>query len=676
MLQHPHNAPPSHDPYGAPAPAPPTSVGQPNSPVSLPNAYSPSSSSSSVSVPNSINAGPGLHLPPPSAGPLPAHAHQAVMQQHAAHLAHASLHHSHPQSHASPPHPLHHAHLMQLPPSPGPASSSLMQSQHVHSSLSSFSHPSALSHAHHSQHALQSHGMQQQSQQPPQPNQSLPGQTPTSADACLSIVHSLMCHRQGGEPESFAKRAIESLVKKLKEKRDELDSLIAAVTTNGAHTSKCVTIQRTLDGRLQVAGRKGFPHVIYAKIWRWPDLHKNELKHVKYCQYAFDLKCDSVCVNPYHYERIVSPGIDLSGLSLTPSVGVSQMSPGALGANPYAALMSPPKDQLETTSSGKTFANLDTANPASAYALHASATVSGWSAHPQATCAGTLPGSTSSLATLASYGSGSSGADMLNAQQQQPNAVSNASLRPLIGSEPSFWTIGGGTAGGGGVGASGGNSSAGPGGGSTGAPPQPPSSSSSSSTASSSASSSSSASAASATVSNPLDNNSETMANRPTSRGSLNSVSHNPNNNNSLHQHNSHHHQLHPQHNNNSGPMLTTLPNASALSLASATGNTGPATISSLPPPEIWCSIAYFEADQQVGETFKVSSSYGAVVVDGYVDPSGGDRFCLGALSNVHRTVSSEKARLHIGKGVQLDLIGEGNCCFLFFCSIRLTSFF
>lgn len=39
---------------------------------------------------------------------------------------------------------------------------------------------------------------------------------PTSADACLSIVHSLMCHRQGGESESFSKRAIESLVKKLK----------------------------------------------------------------------------------------------------------------------------------------------------------------------------------------------------------------------------------------------------------------------------------------------------------------------------------------------------------------------------------------------------------------------------------------------------------------------------
>lgn len=42
---------------------------------------------------------------------------------------------------------------------------------------------------------------------------------------------------------------------------------------------------------------------------------------------------------------------------------------------------------------------------------------------------------------------------------------------------------------------------------------------------------------------------------------------------------------------------------------------------------------------------FKVQSSCPQVTVDGYVDPSGGDRFCLGQLSNVHRTATSHRAR-------------------------------
>uniref|UniRef100_A0A671NU76 Mothers against decapentaplegic homolog n=1 Tax=Sinocyclocheilus anshuiensis TaxID=1608454 RepID=A0A671NU76_9TELE len=263
--------------------------------------------------------------------------------------------------------------------------------------------------------------------------------SPNSNDACLSIVHSLMCHRQGGENEGFAKRAIESLVKKLKEKKDELDSLITAITTNGVHPSKCVTIQRTLDGRLQVAGRKGFPHVIYARLWRWPDLHKNELKHVKFCQYAFDLKYDNVCVNPYHYERVVSPGIGESAV-------------------------------LSFITMNQDITELCAAFPESAKIQ----------SHP---------------------------------------------LPPLqLPSEPSR------------------------------APP----------------------------------------------------------------------------------------PSAS----------TG---------PEFWCSISYFEMDVQVGEMFKVLSSCPVVTIDGYVDPSGGDRFCLGQLSNVHRTDASERARLHIGKGVQLECRGEGD---------------
>lgn len=67
--------------------------------------------------------------------------------------------------------------------------------------------------------------------------------------------------------------------------------------------------------------------------------------------------------------------------------------------------------------------------------------------------------------------------------------------------------------------------------------------------------------------------------------------------------------------------------------------------LSTQPAPEYWCSVAYFELDTQVGETFKVPSSCPNVTIDGYVDPSGGNRFCLGALSNVHRTDQSERAR-------------------------------
>lgn len=80
-----------------------------------------------------------------------------------------------------------------------------------------------------------------------------------------------------------------------------------------------------------------------------------------------------------------------------------------------------------------------------------------------------------------------------------------------------------------------------------------------------------------------------------------------------------------------------------------------------IPPPDYWCTISYFEGDTQVGDLFKVRSQYNSVVVDGLFDSTREDRFCVGALTNVNRTSSSEKARMHIGKGVQLEQMLDGS---------------
>ncbi|XP_046649745.1 mothers against decapentaplegic homolog 4-like [Daphnia pulicaria] len=497
--------------------------------------------------------------------------------------------------------------------------------------------------------------------------------SPTSADACLSIVHSLMCHRQGGESEGFSKRAIESLVKKLKEKRDELDSLITAITTNGAHPSKCVTIQRTLDGRLQVAGRKGFPHVIYARIWRWPDLHKNELKHVKFCQFAFDLKCDSVCVNPYHYERVVSPGIDLSSLSLQSSGGAS--SSGAMVKDEYLSRSmdidgsgvghSQPQMGMGMSTPGVSGVvpqippPLQQQQPPPQTIQHhgppPTPTFSSMMPHPSQN-QGQLPPSSPtspphnmqqqqqqqvqqqqvqqqqqqqqqqvqqqqqhSIPTPTPQGNASSndhhqvffGNDMPpssgNLIPMSPHNLQQNGFQPLtpqnsVGQQQSY------------------------------VPPQsvpPPL----------------------VAMSNQPVVGSGPVPCPPTGAGVSGQGTWTGNSTLTYTQ------TMQPpdprNHHPSYWPHQTPAVQQHDLGVQAA--------LSSQPVPEFWCSVAYFELDTQVGETFKVPSSCPTVTVDGYVDPSGGDRFCLGALSNVHRTDQSERARLHIGKGVQLDLRGEGD---------------
>lgn len=120
-------------------------------------------------------------------------------------------------------------------------------------------------------------------------------------------VKRLLGWKQGDEEEKWAEKAVDSLVKKLKKKKGALEDLEKALSNPGV-ASKCVTLPRSLDGRLQVSHRKGLPHVIYCRVWRWPDLQSHhELKALEYCEFPYSSKQKEVCINPYHYQRVESP---------------------------------------------------------------------------------------------------------------------------------------------------------------------------------------------------------------------------------------------------------------------------------------------------------------------------------------------------------------------------------
>uniref|UniRef100_A0A8C6NXA2 Mothers against decapentaplegic homolog n=1 Tax=Nothobranchius furzeri TaxID=105023 RepID=A0A8C6NXA2_NOTFU len=120
-------------------------------------------------------------------------------------------------------------------------------------------------------------------------------------------VKRLLGWKQGDEEEKWAEKAVDSLVKKLKKKKGAMEELERALSCPG-QPSKCVTIPRSLDGRLQVSHRKGLPHVIYCRVWRWPDLQSHhELKALECCEFPFGSKQKDICVNPYHYRRVETP---------------------------------------------------------------------------------------------------------------------------------------------------------------------------------------------------------------------------------------------------------------------------------------------------------------------------------------------------------------------------------
>jgi hypothetical protein len=69
-----------------------------------------------------------------------------------------------------------------------------------------------------------------------------------------------------------------------------------------------------------------------------------------------------------------------------------------------------------------------------------------------------------------------------------------------------------------------------------------------------------------------------------------------------------------------------------------------------------WCLINYFEMNSTVGRTFEGKNK--TIIVDGFFNPGNDtDRFSLGQLTNVNRSLEVEKVRRYIGKGVELSFI-------------------
>jgi len=360
-----------------------------------------------------------------------------------------------------------------------------------------------------------------------------------------------------------------------------------------------------------VASRKGFPHVVYAKIWRWPDLHKNELKHLEFCQYGFDVKDkDLVCVNPYHYTRVIGPGLDLSGLSLAAHhAAAAHGAAGAWGAFAAAAAAGDP------------------ATAAAAARVAAVQQAAAWS-NGQASHHPSYP---AYLAHNNGNGNGKSAASGI-ASGIASDGGNTATVNGSTPSNGSAWYSK--------ASGSGGNT-----------------------TLSYTANGKNDAPAlAQARV----PGNGSSWSGSDGSNGGANGRTHQQQHMEMLKPKIEYHQQQQQQ----QRQLSASVPNQMAVvprgGHHSSSALSGP--ISTQPMPENWCSIAYFELDSQVGETFKVLSSSRTVDIDGYVEPVTGPmtpgrpaRFCLGALTNVHRTEASEKTRLYIGKGIRLELDGEGD---------------
>uniref|UniRef100_A0A914GZQ1 Mothers against decapentaplegic homolog n=1 Tax=Globodera rostochiensis TaxID=31243 RepID=A0A914GZQ1_GLORO len=478
-----------------------------------------------------------------------------------------------------------------------------------------------------------------------------PPQRPSSGDANTTITQFLMNYVVGSDRE-FNKKAIESLIKKLKDKGDELDDFIASV-----------------------AGRKGFPHVVYSKIFRWPDLHKNELKHKNFCIYAFDLKKDQVCVNPFHYERVVSAeGIELESNSASPSHSSEIVSPTVS----HSLAMPPTKNALTAARGPGRPPNAFRQQQIHQQQLNTSATSTSNGSNSRQFVATTVGHSQPNLSVLpqhqhrmqsvwqqqtTSFGGGdiqnqiklsgsnqtaidtpamfhAHGHNQQNNVHRQRNSSQTNSPHSSMSPQMAAVAIGPQT---------------------TYCPPHSSPQHQYVHQIYHTQQQQQQASLSSAQIS---------MVNSVVDYGTL------ANNGNGSQQNIGHFFfppdqivtpQLYPSELGLiSAPFfdaLTTKP--PVFKYVSGVNEFCKAYdrpfISDKPTPLHWCAANYYEFDRRIGETFQAVAECPQIFVDGGLDSTGNARFCLGPLTNTERGEAAEKCRRNIGLGIRLDLKGEGD---------------
>ncbi|CAL8143250.1 unnamed protein product [Orchesella dallaii] len=426
------------------------------------------------------------------------------------------------------------------------------------------------------------------------------------------VVKRLLGWKKGDGEEKWSEKAVKSLVKKLK-KSGGLDELERAISQQTPST-RCITIPRSLDGRLQVSHRKGLPHVIYCRLWRWPELQSHhELKSIESCQYAFHLKLEDVCVNPYHYQKIENPVLPpiLVPRGTGTGLGLSSSTSTLTGSN--TTLHQHNQQQSQSSQSAISSTTSSTANSPNSnlIIITSNNSSSNTSGSPNSSTTHSLSGQMSNSNSPSNPNNNNNNSSVNNNNQPSTNGIG----RPLVSGQAANTTSASAILPGGSSNTTVGSHSITSNGHANGAVEEFPS----------------------------LEDLGNSMPDNTTFPSNLDL----------------------------SGfPPVTETPPPGYMSEEGDTQENGDVmAISRFTPspsmdaqpvmycePAFWCSICYYELGTRVGETFHASQP--SIVVDGFTDPSNSERFCLGLLSNVNRNVVVEQTRRHIGKGVRLYYIG------------------